>query len=91
MQDGTTPSVDYGSSERAPIFPYWGWSERCETFARSQQTTDPRALAGLIVRLRSRRIIARISVAIAPFVCEMAASTALFERARTNCDAFPDH
>ena len=37
-----------------------------------QGKSRTRALAGPIVRLRSRRIIARIVVAIAPFICSTA-------------------
>jgi len=87
MQDGTTPSIDYGSSERALIFPYRGGPRDAERSRGLQRKCHIRALPGLIVQLRSRRIIARIAVAIAPFVCEMAALTAIESSARAQTSA----
>lgn len=77
MQDSATPSIDYGSSEHDLIFPYRCSQKKAERSRGPQRKSHTRALAGPILQLRSRQIIARIAVAIAPFVCEMAASTAL--------------
>ena len=76
MQDGTTPSIDCGSSEPALIFPYRGGPKNAEHLRGLRRKSHTCALAGPIVRLRSRRIIASIVVAIASFVCQVAASTA---------------
>jgi soluble lytic murein transglycosylase-like protein len=76
MRGDTTPSTDCGSSEPALIFPYRSGLKDAEHPLGLQGKSRTRALAGPIVRLRSRRIIARIVVAIAPFICPMAASTA---------------
>ena len=76
MRGDTIPSTDCGSSEPALIFPYRSGLKDAEHPLGLQGKSRTRALAGLIVRLRSRRIIARIVVAIAPFICPMAASTA---------------
>ena len=76
MRGDTTPSTDCGSSEPALIFPYRSGLKDAEHPLGLQGNSRTRPLAGPIVRLRSRRIIARIVVAIAPFICPMAASTA---------------
>ena len=76
MRGDTTPSTDCGSSEPALIFPYRSGFKDVEHPLGLQRKSRTRALAGPIVRLRSRRKIARIVVAIAAFICPMAASTA---------------
>ena len=76
MRGDTTPSTDCGSSEPALIFPYRSGLKDAEHPLGLHGKSRTRALAGPIVRLRSRRIIAGIVVAIAPFTCPMAASTA---------------
>ena len=77
MQGDTTPSTDCGSSEPTLIFPYRSGPKKAELLRFSQRKSNTPAWAGPIVRLRARRIIARFVVTIAPFVCQMAALTAL--------------
>ena len=76
MQNDTAPWTDCGSFEHALILPYRGGPKNAERPQGLQRNIHTRALAGHIIRLRLRRIIARIVVAIAPFICPMAASTA---------------
>ena len=76
MRD-TTPSTDCDSSEHALIFPYRSGPKKAEVLRFSQRKSNTPAWAGPIVRLRARRIIACFVVTIAPFVCQMAALTAL--------------
>jgi hypothetical protein len=76
MQDGTTPSIDCGSSEHTLIFPYRDGPKHGERPRGLQLNSDTHALSGPIGRLRSRRIVARIVVAIAPYVCQLTAATA---------------
>ena len=92
MQDVITPSTDCGSSEHTLIFPYRGSLKNAECSRGLQRKSHTRAWAGQIVSLRSRGTIARIIVAIAPFVCQIAASTAFeLSARRTSCDALRDH
>ena len=82
MQGDTTPSTDCGSSEPL-IFPYRGGPKNAEHSRGLQRKSHTCALAGPIVQLGSRRIVARFIVAIAPFMCQMAAATALQSNVRT--------
>ena len=85
MRGDTTPSTDCGSSEPALIFPYRGSPKNAECSHGLQRESNTHAWAGQTARLRSRGAIERIILAIAPFVCQMAASTAfeLSARAQT--------
>lgn len=82
MQDVITPSTDCGSSEHTLIFPYRGSLKNAECSRGLQRESHTRAWAGQIVSLRSRGAIVRIIVAIAPFLCQMTASTAFESSAR---------
>ena len=78
MRGIPTPSTDCSSAEPSPIFPY---RPRPETTKRSpslQRKSHISDLAISIARLGSLRPIARIIVAVAPFMCMVATST-LFE------------
>ena len=77
IQGETTPSTDCDSSEHALIFSYRSGPKKAELLRFSQRKSNTPAWAGPIVRLRARRIIACFVVTIAPFVCQMAALTAL--------------
>jgi hypothetical protein len=85
MQDVITPSTDRSSSEHTLIFSYRGILKNAECTRDLQSESHTRASARQIVRLRSRGAIVRIVMAIAPFVCQMATSTAfeLSARAQT--------
>ena len=80
MQDAITLSTNCGSSPHTLFFPYRDSLKHAEC---SQGKCHIRTWAGQIVRLRSRGAIARIIVLIAPFVCQMATSTAFEVSART--------
>jgi soluble lytic murein transglycosylase-like protein len=84
MQDAITLS-DCGSSEHTLIFPYRGNLKNAECSRGLQRESNTRAWAGQTARLRSCGAIVGIILAIAPFVCQMAASTAfeLSARAQT--------
>jgi soluble lytic murein transglycosylase-like protein len=84
MQDAITSS-DCGSSEHTLIVPYRGSLKNAGCSRGLQRESHTRAWAWQIVPLRSRGAIVRIILAIAPFVCQMAASTAfeLSGRAQT--------
>ncbi len=72
-----TPSTDCASTEPSPIFPY---RPRPKTTKRSpslQRKSRICELAGSIARRRSLRPIARIIVAVAPFMYMIATSTLL--------------
>ena len=78
MRGIPTPSTDCSSAEPSPIFPY---RPRPKTTMRSpslQRKSHISDLAISIARLGSLRPIARIIVAVAPFMCMVATST-LFE------------
>jgi soluble lytic murein transglycosylase-like protein len=77
MQDVITPSTDCSSPEHTLIFPYRGSLKNAECPRNVQPACNTQAWARQIVRLRSRGAIVRIIMAIAPFVCQMAASTAV--------------
>ena len=77
IQGDTTPSTDCDSSEHALIFSYRSGPKKAELPHFSQRKSNTPAWAGPFVRLRARRIIACFVVTIAPFVCQMAALTAL--------------
>src|SRR5581483_102210 len=87
MQDVITPSTDCSSSEHTLIFPYRDSPKNAESSRDLQRKCHTRAWAGQIVRLRSHEAIARIIVMIAPFVCQMAASTAFELGARAQSAA----
>jgi soluble lytic murein transglycosylase-like protein len=74
MQDAITRS--YCSSSVLLIFPYRGSLKNAECPCDLQSECYTPAWPRQIVRLRSRGAIVRIIMAIAPFVCPMAASTA---------------
>ena len=77
IQGDTTPSTDCDSSEHALIFSYRSGPKKAELPHFSQRKSNTPAWAGPFVRLRARRIIACFVVTIAPFVCQMAALTAI--------------
>ena len=70
-----TPSTDRGSSEPSPIFPYRPGPLVGKRSVGLQRKRNARELPCSIARLRPRRAIARIIVAIAPIVCQIAVST----------------
>ena len=82
MQGDTTPSTDCDSSEHALIFPYRSGPKKAELPRFSQRKCHTPAWAGPIIRLHARRIIVRAFVAIALFVCQMVALTALESNVR---------
>jgi soluble lytic murein transglycosylase-like protein len=83
MQDAITLSTNCGSSPHTLFFPYRDSLKHAECSRGLQGKCHIRTWAGQIVRLRSRGAIARIIVLIAPFVCQMATSTAFEVSART--------
>jgi soluble lytic murein transglycosylase-like protein len=85
MQDVITPSTDCSSSEHTLIFPYRGSLKNAECSRGLQHDSHTRAWARQIVPLRSPGAIVRIILAMAPLVCQTAASTAfeLSARAQT--------
>jgi soluble lytic murein transglycosylase-like protein len=76
MQCDTTLSADRGSSEHALIFPYRGSPKNAERPSGLRRKSQIRAWVRQPGRSRSGRTIARIIVASAPFVCQIAVSTA---------------
>ena len=82
MRDAITPS-DSGSSEHTLILPYRGSLKNAECSRGLQRESNTRAWASQTAWLRSRGAIVRIIVLIAPFVCQMATSTAFEVSART--------
>lgn len=90
MRVSTTSSTDCGSPQHTPVLPYRSGPKDEEYPRGLQGLSDTHALAGPIVQLRSRRIIARIVVAIAPFVHQMAASTAFESTAHAQTAARSD-
>jgi soluble lytic murein transglycosylase-like protein len=77
MQISDTPPTDGGSFLRTPFFPYRGGSQHAKHLRGLRLDGHTSVFPILTVKLRPRRIIARIIVAIAPFVCQVAGSTAL--------------
>jgi hypothetical protein len=73
-----TPSTDCGCSEPAPTFPYRPCPKTRKRSSSLQRKSHTRELTDAIARHRSLRPIARIIVAVAPFMCMIATST-LFE------------
>jgi soluble lytic murein transglycosylase-like protein len=78
MRDALTPSPDCSLSEPSPISPCRPGPKVNEHSSSLQRKSCTRATADPIARLRSLRTVARVIVAIAPFVCQIAGST-LFE------------
>jgi soluble lytic murein transglycosylase-like protein len=74
MHDILTPT-DSGCSKLSPIFPYRPSPLMGKRSVGLQRKRNARELPCSIARLRSRRAIARIIVAIAPIVCQIAVST----------------
>lgn len=82
MHDVLTPSVDCRCTKPPPIFPSrltLKVSKHSRTLQRKGPTRTP---VGQIPWLRWLRTIARIILAIAPFVCQIASSTLLESSAR---------
>lgn len=82
MQISDTPPADCGSSLRT-LFPYRGGPKHAKRLRNLRLDGHTPAFPIPTARLRPRRLIARIIVAIAAFVCPMVASTALEMSART--------
>ena len=78
MHDVLTPSPECGLSKPPPIFPYRPSPEVNKHSSSLQRKSCTHTAADPIAWLLSLRTIARVIVAIAPFVCQIAAST-LFE------------
>src|SRR5882724_8916104 len=78
MHDGFTPSPQCGLSKPPPIFPYRPGPEVNKHSSSLQRKSRTHVAADPIAWLLSLRTIARVIVAIAPFVCQIAGST-LFE------------
>jgi soluble lytic murein transglycosylase-like protein len=72
-----TPPTDSGCSKFSPLFPYRPGPFVGKRSAGRQWERNARKLLSPIARLRSRRAIARIIVAIAPIACQIAVSTVL--------------
>ena len=86
MRDSHARSAGCGSSEPSSFFPSRRCSSIIKRFAGSQRKShirEPRSIAWL----RSRRIVASIIVAIAPIVCQIAASTAFDSSVRAQTAA----
>ena len=85
MHDILTPSTDCGSSEHAPIFPYRPSLKNAENVRPAcNGKAIPVNWRARLHRLRSLRAIARIIVAVAPFMCQIDRLDSLrVERART--------
>jgi soluble lytic murein transglycosylase-like protein len=73
-----TPSTDCGCSEPAPTFPYRPCPKTRKRPSSLQRKSHTGELTDAIARHQSLQLIARIIVAVAPFVC-MIATSALFE------------
>ena len=81
MRDILTPPTDGGCSKLSPIFPYRPGPLMGKRSFGLQGKRNARELPCSIARLRFRRAIARIIVAIAPIVCQIAVSTVLVSSA----------
>ena len=77
MQDILTPPTNGGCSKLSLIFPYRADPLMGKRAVGLQRQRNARELPRSIARLRSRRAIARIIVAIVPIVCQIAVSTVL--------------
>ncbi|ULK98553.1 lytic transglycosylase domain-containing protein [Bradyrhizobium sp. I71] len=75
MHDILTPSTDGGCSKLFRIFPCRPGPLIGKRSVGLQRIRNARELSCSIARLRSRRAITRIIVAIAPIVCQIAVST----------------
>jgi len=75
MHDILAPPTDSGCSKLSPIFPYRPGPLIGKRSVGLQRKRIARELPRSIARLRSRRAIAHIIVAIAPIVCQVAVST----------------
>ena len=75
MHDILAPPTDSGCSKLSPIFPYRPGPLMGKRSVGLQRKRNARELPRSIARLRSRRAIAHIIVAIAPIVCQVAVST----------------
>ena len=73
-----TPWTDYGSTEPSPIFPYRPLPKATKRSPGLHRKSHTRELTDAMARHRSLQPIARIIVAVAPFMC-MVATAALFE------------
>jgi soluble lytic murein transglycosylase-like protein len=81
MHDILTPPTDSGCSKLSPIFPYRPGPLMGKRSVGLQRRRNGRELPRSIARLRSRRAIARIIVAITPIVCQVTVSTVFFPSA----------
>lgn len=81
MHEILAPPTDSGCSKLYPIFPYRSGRLIGKRSVGLQRKRNARELPCSIARLRSRRAIARIIVAIAPIVCQIAVSTVFVPRA----------
>jgi soluble lytic murein transglycosylase-like protein len=81
MHDILAPPTDSGCSKLSPIFPYRPGSSIRKRSVGLQRKRNARELPRSIARLRSRRAIAHIIVAIAPIVCQIAVSTVFVQSA----------
>ena len=77
MQIGSIPPTYFGSFLHTLIFPHRGGPQQAERPHRQRRNRCKLLLPGQIGGLRPRRIIARLVTAIVPFMCPMAAYTAL--------------
>jgi soluble lytic murein transglycosylase-like protein len=77
MHDILTPLTDSGCSKLSPIFPCRPGPLIRKRSVGLQRKRNARELPCSIARPQSRRAIARIIVAIAPIVCQIAVSTVL--------------
>lgn len=75
MHDILTPPTDSGCSKLSPVFPCRPGPLMGKRSVGLQRKRNARERPCSIARLRSRREIARIIVAIAPIVCQIAVST----------------
>lgn len=81
MHDTLTPPTDSGCSKLSPIIPCRPGPLTGERSVGLQRKRNARELPCSIARLPSRRAIARIIVAIAPIVCQIAVSTVFVQSA----------
>jgi len=92
MHDVLTPSPECGLSKPPPIFPYRPSSKVGKHSFALQRKRCMRAVEDSTAWLRLRRTIARVIVAVAPFVCQIATSTVFESSARcTGHVAFKSH
>ena len=82
MQERSSPSTNFASSNPALIFPYRSGPNNAEYSRGLQRRSQTCALTGPIKRFRPHRSFARFVVAIAPIVCQIAVSTAFATNVR---------